>query len=172
MLGLLASDRLAPDINTGSAYGVSMQIFRHTNTCATLVIVAMCLPVSLVAGQDSSSQSEEESGIWAEVVRLYEKAKEAGGQVPKDVYEWVKQDLERIGDWEYRVVDIESADAGTLEERLNAMGLDRWECFFVQSVGSDVRLMMKRPRRAYLRHLPVSDMLKLLPTDSEGSNTP
>ena len=84
-----------------------MQSSKLKNPCAALVIVAMCLPVSLMAGQDRGSPSEEEGGIWTEVVRLYEKAKQAGEQVPKDVWEWVKQDLESMGDWEYRVIEIE-----------------------------------------------------------------
>ena len=146
-----------------------MQSSTRTKRCAALAVVALWLPLSLVTGQESGSQSEEDDGIWAEVVRLYEKAKETGGQVPKDVYEWLKEDLENIGVWEYRVTEIESPDAATLEASLDAMGLERWECIFVQPVGSRTRLIMKRPKRSFLRHLPASALLKLIPTGADSS---
>ena len=147
-----------------------MQNSRQTKRCTALAVVALCLPLSLVTGQGSGSQSEEDDGIWTEVVRLYERAKETGAQVPKDVYEWLKEDLESIGVWEYRVTEIDSPDTGTLEASLDEMGLERWECIFVQPVGSRTRLIMKRPKKTFLRHLPVSDILKLIPTGAESSN--
>ena len=41
--------------------------------------------------------------------------------------EWAKDDIENIGDWEYRVVNLSYASPEDLETQLNEYGNDRWE---------------------------------------------
>lgn len=125
-------------------------------------VVACCLMISLslASGQEKPAEEPGESGVWNEVVRLYESAKEKGEQVPKNVYEWAREDLQRHGTWEYHVVEVSDA---AIEKRLNTLGAERWECIWIQPAGKQLRLVLKRPVRSYLRNLPLSQVLKLLP---------
>ena len=136
----------------------------------TIVLtVALILLQPMTIGQEPSSEDEKIS-TSDEILRLYEKAKEAGEQVPKDVYEWVKQELQSIGDWEYLVIEIDSADAKGLEGSLNEQGADRWECIWVAAIGDKTRLIMKRPGKSYLKHIPLSQLLKLVLTGDSSAN--
>ncbi len=93
-------------------------------------------------------------GTWAEVREAYEKAKkkalEMGETVPDKIPDWVKEDLENVGDWEYRVME---APRDELEAALNGLGAERWECFSVESHGKKAQLVFKRRKRSRLREL-------------------
>ena len=125
-----------------------------------LLLVALSAPIS---GQEDSAD-EPEPGVWDEVERLYERAKETGERVPKNVYDWIRQDIENLGDWEYRVVELESSDLKSVEDKLNELGQERWDCIWVQASGKTTRFFLKRPVRSYLTTLPLSQLLKLIPS--------
>lgn len=127
-----------------------------------LVVVSFCGSVSC---QEQPVEPEEsvEPGVWEEVERIYEKAKETGEHIPKDIYEWIRRDIENLGDWEYRVVEI-VGDANTLELKLNELGRERWECIWIEPSAQKTRFFLKRPVRSYLKTLPLSQLLKLIPT--------
>jgi len=72
--------------------------------------------------------------------------------------QWAADDLENIGDWEYRVVELPGAEPETLEETLNELGNDRWEVFWIENVRNDYRVMLKRPSRSYLSRIPLSQI--------------
>ena len=99
-----------------------------------------------------------------QVVRFfYNRAKDAGEQVPTNVMEWARQDIGQIGAWEYRVLDLETNDPESLEKQLNALGAARWECFSVEDTPTGKRLYLKKAGRSYLRTIPTGDLLKLIP---------
>jgi len=137
------------------------------------IVTACCLvaSVTLIAGQETPTEEPSESGVWNEVVRLYESAKAKGEQVPKDVYEWARQDLQRHGTWDYRLVEVSESPSATIQTTLNELGAERWECIWIEPRGKTLRLFLKRPVRSYLRNLPLSQVLKLLPGggSDEGS---
>lgn len=135
--------------------------------CALLTLSAAAGPVA--APQEEAEPAPAEAGLWDEVVKLYEKAKEAGERVPKDVVDWVQEDLQNIGDWEYKVVEMDAADAAAVETRLNELGEDRWDCIWIEERAGRTRFIFKRSSRAYLQHIPLGDLMKLLPG---GSATP
>jgi hypothetical protein len=109
--------------------------------------------------------SRDAERMLAQIREIYAQAKASGERVPGDLWTWVRQDLERAGAWEYRVVRGEKAAAG-LEAQLNALGRERWECLSV-SPGPVPTLVLKRPVKSYLGHLNVRDVLRVLP---EGNN--
>src|SRR5688500_6158705 len=59
--------------------------------------------------------------MLAQLREIYAQAKASGERVPGDLWTWVRQDLERAGGWEYRVVKGER-DSAALESQLNALG--------------------------------------------------
>ena len=113
---------------------------------------------------------EETSDLWGEVQQLYEKAKEAGEQVPETTMDWIRQDLKRIGDWEYRIVSL-SGSSEQIEQELNKLGQERWDCFWVQPEDQRIRFFLKRPSRSYLSSMPVSSLMKLLPIGGSGDSS-
>ena len=125
-----------------------------------LLVVSFSAPIS---SQEDPGEAAE-TGVWDEVERLYESAKETGERVPKDIYDWIREDIENLGDWEYRVVELENSDAKSLEGQLNELGQERWECIWVQTSGKTTRFFLKRPVRSYMKTLPLSQLLKLIPT--------
>ena len=114
------------------------------------------------------SSQQEVKAYWRRVKELYEKAKEAGEQVPEDVVEWVKQDIRKIGTWEYKIVLIDDTNAREVENTLNKLGAERWECFWVEEGKGGKRFYLKKVRRSYLRTVPTGEILKLIPLDGSG----
>ena len=98
-----------------------------------------------------------------QIADLYERARESGEEISSDVYEWAREDVEGIGDWEYRVVRLKGSDEPALQAELNALGAERWEVVWLERNGPVLRLYLKRPKRSYLRHLPLSELPRLIP---------
>ncbi len=105
------------------------------NSLALALIAALALAGTAAAQGDPPDEDEADkpaeeestsSRAWAEVKGTYKKAKrkavEMGETVPDKIPDWVKEDLENVGDWEYRVVE---AVRGELEATLNELGAER-----------------------------------------------
>ena len=144
---------------------------RIVRTRIKRVVVTAIAIVTLAAaagalGQEAAPVTES---LMEEVQRLYEQAKAAGEKVPGSISEWVKEDLSRIGAWEYRIETLDTAKVDQLQARLNELGNERWDVFWVspEKKGTQARFYFKRPSRSYLRAIPVGDILKLVPTGGE-----
>ena len=134
---------------------------RITALCALLLFATPALLA------DEKPPGTDQS-TWELVQALYETAKETGEQVPKDVYAWVKEDFGKIGDWEYHVVELSLADPKALEAKLNELGAERWECIWIQATDGGPRFVFKRPAKSYLKNVPVSQLMKLVPVPGSG----
>ena len=141
--------------------------FKVAGWVAILLVVVGC-PGSDGDDAPGNSGGEEDSGLWDEVERLYGQARDTGEQVPGDVYDWLQEDLNHIGDWEYRVIAVSDLAEDGLETTMNELGVERWECFAVVREREVVHLFFKRPAKSYLRHIPISDLWKLVPGKGEG----
>lgn len=97
---------------------------------------------------------------------LYEKAKAAGEQVPEDIMQWAKEDIAKIGAWQYRLVDVPSDRREDIEKTLNELGAQRWECFWVEKTADGRRLFMKKAERSYFQ--AAGKMAKFLPSPGGG----
>jgi len=110
------------------------------------------------AGNDATEKTS-----WEEIQQLYQKAKSASDDVPENVVDWVKEDIQRNGTWEYRVVTLQRETDKELERELSRLGKDRWECFWIERHENKLRLALKRPAKSYLQAVPVKDLMKLIP---------
>lgn len=90
---------------------------------------------------------------------MYEEALARAPEGVDEVVGWAREDIGRIGDWEYRIVSLEAGEPAAQEEALNALGEERWEAFWVapQADGA-LRVYLKRPAISYLRSLPLSEI--------------
>jgi hypothetical protein len=126
--------------------------------------MAFPLPAGGQDETEAAGEAEADLSLWEQVQKLYEAAKAAGEKVPRDIYEWVRQDLESGSRWEYKVLELESAAAAALEEGLNTEGAEGWECFWVQPAArGKTRFLMKRPGKSYLRQLPLGQLIRFVP---------
>ena len=108
--------------------------------------------------------SKATSGTTGWLTKQYKDALEAGETSATSAKDWVVEDVGKIGTWQYKVVTLTLRTEKSVEEELNRLGTQRWECFFVQPRNSShVICYLKRPHRSYLKQLPAKDLLKLLP---------
>jgi len=112
--------------------------------------------------QENMEKTPDES-VWKQIQALYDSAKKAGDINAESVTEWLKSDYEGMGDWEYRVIQVTSKDSSVLEAELNLAGTERWEVFWVREGSGNFTFFLKRPQRSYLRSIPLTDLLKLIP---------
>ncbi len=82
--------------------------------------------------------------------------------------EWAAEDLENIGDWEYRVVEVDRLSAEELEAALNELGNERWEVIWIDDSLSGRTIILKRPSISLLSKLPLSALGRRLLRDSGG----
>lgn len=94
--------------------------------------------------------------------KLYEDKLEAGKEAGSKSKDWVLKDVEGIGDWEYKVVNLEGGEVAELEKLLNGLGSERWQCFWVEASDKGRTFFFKRPKRTYLNKIPAGELLRLL----------
>ena len=117
-------------------------------------IIACVTALVAVACERELGEPSQADRALEEAKRLYEQAKD---KAPEDPVAWAKEDIERYGDWEYRIMILADGEPSNLEEQLNELGQERWEVFWVERSGTDLRLFLKRPAISYLlRSAPLS----------------
>ena len=63
------------------------------------------------------------------------------------------EELREIWAIEYRTVVVADADLATLDERLNALGRERWDCYHVSEEADGTVFYLKRQKSNALAHL-------------------
>ena len=129
----------------------------------------LLLPAVVLAGCASdpdlpASPDDRVAALKERVRELYQQARESGQKVPKDALEWARQDLHRIGDWEYKIVDLPREVSHSRQARLNELGSERWEAFWMEPVRDGTRVYLKRRSRSWLEKLPLSELRRLVPS--------
>lgn len=69
------------------------------------------------------------------------------------------EELREIWAIEYRTVVVADADMATLDERLNALGQERWDCYHVSEQEDGTVFYLKRRKSNALAHL--TNLLRL-----------
>ena len=76
--------------------------------------------------------------------------------------EWVLKDLENIGDWEYKVESYGPDKTKDMEKKLNELGKERWECFWVESSKKEKVFYFKRTKLSYMSKIPTGAILRIM----------
>ena len=84
------------------------------------------------------------------------------GQGSDEAMDRVQGDIENLGDWEYRIVALHNSAVDSIEDKLNRLGDERWEVFWVESSAEGTRFFLKRPAISYVSRVPLSTLLRLL----------
>jgi len=127
------------------------------------VTILLCFSFGCSETGTSEPETNEIDRYWEKVKELYQKAKESGEKVPENMTDWVTEDIKKIGTWEYKIVYLDVEGESTWVDELNKMGNDRWECFWVEKKNKRLLLFFKRPRKSYLKAIPMREILKSIP---------
>ena len=109
----------------------------------------------------TGSESLENTSQW--LTSLYQAAKDQGITTASSMKEWVANDWQAQGDWQYQLISASAGDVDSIEAMLNKAGSDRWECYHVDTTGSNWTFFLKRSRRSYLSKVPLKDLANMLP---------
>lgn len=110
------------------------------------------------AGIPASATARALDALTAAYNDLTSRAGEGG----TEAVDWAQGDIENLGDWEYRIVDLEGLTAEEMQGELNTLGDDRWEVYWVADTPGGVRFFLKRPSISYLSRVPLSTLLRVL----------
>jgi hypothetical protein len=135
---------------------------------------------SSLLGEDESSEktySEKLKEAYAEKLKKSKELYDKGVKAASDKYaetfeegkdlsgkskEWLLKDLKNIGDWEYKVETFNLKNPKDLEIRLNQLGADRWQCFWVESTKDGKTFYFKRTKLSYLSKIPTGALLRIM----------
>lgn len=109
----------------------------------------------------------DNTGEW--ISKLYKSAKDAGTTTASSTAEWVSEDWNSRGDWEYQILQLPSADLVQVQNQLNEAGKSRWECYHVDTAGTQWTFFMKRSKYSYLSKVPLRDLTNFIPMGGEGN---
>lgn len=139
-----------------------------------LVIMATAVALAACGGTDDAVAQPEPEEIpevdeqsateraLAELAAAYEGVSGLLGQGSDEAVDRVQEDIENLGDWEYRVAELSSASSEVLETELNTLGNERWEAYWVEPSVDGVRVYLKRPSISYLSRVPLSALVRML----------
>lgn len=99
---------------------------------------------------------------------LQSKYDELAGERLDSPLQWASDDLENIGDWEYKVVDLSAIPTDKLEAELNVFGNDRWEVIWIDAARGGRVVILKRPSVSLLSKIPLSQLGRMLIGGSES----
>jgi hypothetical protein len=135
---------------------------------------------SSLLGEEENSEktySEKLKEAYAEKLKKSKELYDKGVKAATDKYaetfeegkdlsgkskEWLLKDLKNIGDWEYKVETFNLKNPKDLEIRLNQLGADRWQCFWVESTKDGETFYFKRTKLSYLSKIPTGALLRIM----------
>jgi len=99
--------------------------------------------------------------------KLYEQAKKDGQKVSGDAVTWAKKDLKKVGSFQYKILNSEELSDEELLTKLNALGSNRWEVFWVEKTTNGKKFYLKQIGRSYIKSAGAPAM-KLIPMLTPG----
>ena len=111
----------------------------------TLTLVPLCLVLAMSVGCREAPLDHLQSGAQDVIEGARTRAQEFG--------ELSAEELREIWAIEYKTVEVTHADLTTLDEQLNALGEDRWDCYHVSQDGERKVFYFKRRKSNAIAHL-------------------
>jgi hypothetical protein len=129
-------------------------VFKFLFFCVALVFLIACNDRG-DRGTSFSEISDQSDGELVKNIReIGEELAERVGPFGNDVKKSASEQLEKLFSVEYRIVEFDSdLSRQKLEQQLNILGKDRWDCFNIRSEDMRIRAYCKRLPRGYLPYL-------------------
>lgn len=115
--------------------------------------------------QSESDESSAAQKALDEIQNKYDELVKDKVDIPVD---WATEDLENIGDWEYRVVRLSYSSPEDLEAQLNEYGNQRWEVTWLEDTPEGFLVVLKKPSISYLSKIPLSQLSRIVIGGSDG----
>ena len=135
------------------------------------MFLALCLVHSCLQAEEKDQEKEKslidkgkkllDEKLESGKKLLGEKIKGSQG-VKSQAKDWVKGDIENIGDWEYKIVTFADKAHPELEKELNQLGKSRWQCFWVESTEKNKVFYFKRSKISYMQKMPAGELLEII----------
>ena len=137
------------------------------------ISIALVFLVSSFLTMAEDEPKADDKSISEKLKEVYEKglkgAKEKyaetvgdGKKLTGKSKEWLLKDIENIGDWEYKVESYGPEQAKEVEKKLNVLGKERWQCFWVESNKKQKTFYFKRTKLSYLSKIPTGAILRIM----------
>ena len=94
---------------------------------------------------------------------IFYRAKEGGMTTANNVADFVKEDISKLGSWQYTQRTVTNENPGEVVSMLNVMGKQKWECFWVDKQPSSTTLYFKKSPKSYVSSIPFKDLIRYLP---------
>lgn len=129
-------------------------------------LLAGFLSLALLAACETESQEPSAAAKALDDLQAkYDELVKDKVDVPVD---WAAEDLENIGDWEYRVENIAYASPEDFAAQLNVFGDERWEVIWLERTPDGFLAVLKKPSISYLSKVPLSEIGKYVIGISDG----
>ena len=119
---------------------------------AFLLSIALWLP-----GCENRDTKQQLSQLSADLKHTLDEAKQAVSDLAPDTSKLsarTNEEIEKLFRFEYKVEELDiKSSREALEEALVKLGLDRWDCFHLESNATALRIFCKRMPRTYLRYM-------------------
>lgn len=134
------------------------------------VLVVMTLMILTACGKNGepapTGDAAEPSMTQQALSDLQAKYDELAGDRLEDPVQWAADDLENIGDWEYKVIELGSLPIDEWEAEFNSHGDERWQMVWIDTTASGRVAVFKRPSVSLLSKIPLSQLGRMMIGDS------
>lgn len=132
-----------------------------------VVLLVACAGTWTAAGEQPTTPTRSVGDDFASLVRQRLAQYQP---VAEQLRKRSANELQKLGQWEYKVVSARTSDTATLTAVLNQWGEQGWECFEVVSatplvagnLPSEHLLFFRKHKGSWLSQIPIRDILKLL----------
>ena len=135
-------------------------------TFLTLCLVHPCLYAEEKGKQEEKSFLDRGKKLFGEKVesgkKLLDEKVKGNQDLKGQTKNWVKGDIENIGDWEYKIVAFADKAHPELEKELNQLGKSRWQCFWVEATEKNKVFYFKRSKISYMHKMPAGELLEII----------
>ncbi len=140
------------------------------NVIASIALSMLALSACESGAEEPSTtpEPEERSATRKALDELQRKYDELVEDRFKDTVEWATDDIENIGDWEYRVESLTFASTDELADQLNELGNEKWEVIWFEKTPDGFMAVLKRPSISYLSKIPLSQLGRIVVIGSDG----
>ena len=122
------------------------------------------LSICIVACDKTAPASSAAQEAFDELQQKYDELVE---ERLEDPVQWAADDIENIGDWEYRALEIQFESPDDLAAQLNELGNEKWEVIWMERSSGGFLVIAKKPSISYLSRIPLSEVGRFVIPDGQ-----